>query len=269
MFIDTHCHLNFMIKKNETHLSALDLLKIEHICKQADVNNVKKIINVGSSLQDSFDSVEISKKNNCVWAVVGIHPYDCTLNWKVDFNEIKKLVDNKKENKIVGIGESGLDFYRKPFNLEIQNAAFKSHIELAIKTNLPLVIHVREAGDESLKILEEYIKDGLKGIIHCFSQNQKFLKQILEWGFYVGIGGYITYPKNETLREIVKYMPLDRLLLETDAPFLPPQQFRGKINSPAYIPLIAQFIANLKNINLDKVEEVTTQNAIQIFQLGE
>lgn len=268
MFIDSHCHLNMMTGKEETaQLSDMDLQKIKQICEQAKANNVGKLIQIGSSLHDSLDGVTISKKFDHVWAVVGMHPYDCTPSWKDEFKEIKKLVANKTENKIVGIGESGLDFFRKPYKEEIQNAAFKSHIELALECNLPIVIHVRDAGEEALKIMQEYIKDGLHGVIHCFSQNSDFANQVLEWGLYIGIDGHITYPKNDVLRQIIKNVPLDKLLLETDAPFLPPQQFRGKQNSPAYIPLIAQFIADLRDINIKELEDATTQNAEKLFAI--
>lgn len=266
MFIDSHCHLNMMTGKEENApLSDIDLQKIKQICEQTKANNVGKLIQIGSSLHDSLDCITIAKKFDCVWAVVGMHPYDCSTNWQEEFKEIKKLVTNKTENKIVGIGESGLDFFRKPYNEEIQNAAFKSHIELSLENNLPIVIHVRDAGDEVLKIMQEYIKDGLRGVIHCFSQNADFAGQILEWGFYIGIDGHITYPKNDALRDIIKNVPLDKLLLETDAPFLPPQQFRGKQNSPVYIPLIAQFIAELRAINIKELEDATTKNTELLF----
>lgn len=266
MFIDSHCHLNIMTGKEESaSLSNNDMQKINQICEQAKLNNVGKLLQIGSSLHDSLDCVTIAKKIDCVWAVVGLHPYDCAANWQEEFKEIKKIVKNKTENKVVGIGESGLDFFRKPYNEDIQNAAFRSHIELALESNLPIVIHIRDAGDEALKIMQEYIKDGLRGVIHCFSQNSDFANQILEWGLYIGIDGHITYPKNDNLRAIIKNVPLDKLLLETDAPFLPPQQFRGKQNSPAYIPLIAQFIATLRNMDIKELEEATTKNTEFLF----
>jgi TatD DNase family protein len=266
MFIDTHCHLNMMIEKKEREaLGANDLKQIEQICNLANANNVGKIINIGSSLQDSIDSINIAKQMACVWAVVGIHPYDCNSDWQDKLSEIKKLIKNRSGKKIVGIGECGLDFYRKPYNEQIQNAAFKNQIELALEQNLPLVIHVRDAADEALKILEEFIKNKPRGVLHCFSQSPDFAKQVLDWGFYIGIDGHITYPKNDALRETIKNVPLNRLLLETDAPFLPPQQFRGKQNNPVYIPLIAQFIAGLRGIKLEELEQATTQNAQDLF----
>lgn len=266
MFIDTHCHLNVMIgKKTGQPLSNDDLIRIQQICKQANANNVGKIINIGGSLEDSLDSIQLAKIIDCVYAVVGIHPCDCGHYWQEKFTQIKKLVQNKIENKIIGIGECGLDYFHKPYDAQLQETVFRNHIEFALEIKLPLVVHIRDAGDELLKILEEYIKNGLHGVIHCFSQGTDFAEQILRWGFYIGIDGHITYPKNDSLRDIIKNMPLDRLLLETDAPFLPPQQFRGKQNSPVYIPLIAQFIADLRNISITELEEATTQNAKNLF----
>lgn len=266
MFIDTHCHLNMMTGKMDGQpLTSDDINQITQICNQANACNVGKIINIGSSLENSIDSITIAKKIPCVWAVVGVHPCDCKSDWQSKLEEIKKLIKNKSENKIVGIGECGLDFFHKPYDVDIQTAAFKEQIELALENNLPIVIHVREAADEALKILDEYVKNKIFGVIHCFSQNADFAKQVLDWGLYIGIDGHITYPKNNALRDIIKNIPLNRLLLETDAPFLPPQQFRGKQNSPIYIPLIAQFIASLRNIKLEELEETTTQNTKDLF----
>ena len=266
MFIDTHCHLNMMTGKVDGQkLTPDDINQIERICNQANKCNVGIIINIGSSLENSIDSITIAKKMPCVWAVVGVHPCDCGPDWQNKLKEIKNLIKDKSENKIVGVGECGLDFFHKPYDAEIQTAAFKKQIELALENNLPLVVHVRNAADEALKNLEEYVKNSIRGVIHCFSQNADFAKQVLDWGFYIGIDGHITYPKNDALREIIKNVPLNRLLLETDAPFLPPQQFRGKQNSPIYIPLIAEFIAGLRNIKLEELEEATTQNTKNLF----
>jgi len=270
MFIDSHCHLNMMIgrdinNKEMALLSDSDLSKIEQLCCHAKANNVRKLIQIGGILHNSIACITIAKKFDCVWAVVGIHPCDCTSDWLEQLHEIKKMILNKEKNRIVGVGETGLDFFHKPYDEQLQMSVFKCHIELALEFNLPLVIHVRDAGDEALKIMQEYVKDGLCGVIHCFTQNADFANQVLEWGLYIGIDGHITYPKNNDLREIIKNVPLNRLLLETDAPFLPPQQFRGKQNSPAYIPLIAQFIAELRDMDVKELEDATTKNAEKLF----
>jgi TatD DNase family protein len=262
MFIDTHCHLNMIVKGEfNTPLSEENFLMIDQVLQNAHKRGVEKIITIGSSgLVDTNDAIKISQRFKNVFAAIGFHPCECVGDWKKEFLEIKKLVQESEKNKIVGIGETGLDFYHKPFDMQKQIDAFKAHIELALQVNLPLVFHVRNANEEFLTVVEEYKKE-IKGVLHCFSHPKDFADTILSWGLFVGIDAPITYPKNVEFREIVKQISLEKILLETDAPFLPPQQFRGKQNLPEYIPLFAQTVADIKQISLDEVEKVTTQNA--------
>ncbi len=267
MFVDTHCHLNMMAKsKNDTILSESEFLLINNILEQAKHSGVDKILTVGTSIAESINSVNIAKRFENVFAAVGIHPCDSNSSWLKDFKEVEKFLKNNKQNKIVAVGETGLDFYHKPFNKQRQIDVFKAHIELSLKFNLPLTIHVRESADEVLLVLEEYKKE-VRGVIHCFFQDKFFADTVLDWGLYLGINGPITYPKNQAFRDLVATLPLDRILLETDAPFLPPQEFRGKQNSPAYIPIFAQTIAELKNIALSELEKITTENAELLFEI--
>jgi TatD DNase family protein len=268
MFVDTHCHLNMIAKKKfDTSLSNEHLEHIETIIDQAKQNRVEKIINIGTSLVESTNSINIAKKFENVFTSVGIHPSDCSSAWKKDFKEIEKFAKEKEANKIVGIGEVGLDFYHKPFYKDRQSDAFKAQIELALENDLALIIHVRDASQEVLRILEEYSNDISRGVIHCFSHPRDFANIILDWGFYVGINGPITYSKNDEFRAIVANITLDRIILETDAPFLPPQQHRGKQNLPSYIPIIAQKLAEVKGISVDEVEAATTDNAEKLFRI--
>lgn len=241
--------------------------QIKEIIDQAVNAGVTKMVNVGTSLQESIDSVNIAKKFDNVFATVGIHPCDATPQWRSDVEGLKKLLANKEENKIVGVGEIGLDFFHKPFDVQRQKDAFKAQLELCLEHQLALVIHVREAGDELLRVLEEYAKDIKRAVIHCFCQSQDFADQVIEWGFYLGIDAPITYPKNDLLRSVVTNVPLEHLVLETDAPFLPPQKLRGKRNYPAYIPMFAPLIADLKGVSLEEVASVTTANAEKLFNL--
>jgi TatD DNase family protein len=267
MFIDTHCHLNMMVKKNfDTPLTKEHFSLIEGILNKSAKAGISNIINIGTSLQESKNSMDIARRFDSVFTTVGLHPCDCSAQWQEDFGEIKNFVKKKEKNKIVAIGEVGLDFYHKPFNKQRQQDAFKVHIELALEHNLPLVIHVRDAAEELLKLLEEYVKNiNKKAVIHCFCHTQDFADTVIEWGFYIGVGAYITYPKNESLRATIKNTPLDKIILETDAPFLPPQQHRGKQNSPEYIPLFAQLIAEQKSMSIDKIASITTVNAQNLF----
>lgn len=269
MFFDTHCHLDMMVLKEGSqvllneHFPVLDKI----IDAVRDVG-VRGMINIGTNVKVSNNSIMLAKRYHDVFATVGIHPCDCGQNWKEELKSLALFLDQKEENKIVGIGETGLDFYHQPFDKEQQIAAFRAHIELALKYHVPLIIHSREASDEVLRVLQEYVHDGLCGVLHCFSHQAYVAQQVLSWGFYIGIGGYITYPKNNELRDIVKNdIPLDRLLLETDAPFLPPQQFRGKQNSPAYIPLFAHMIADLKSIEHQELGKATTSNVRELFMI--
>ena len=267
MFIDTHCHLNLIAKKKfDVILSKDQIDGLKKILVDAKNVGVEIIFTVGTSVVESNNCIDIASKFNNVYAVVGIHPCDCTADWINDLDIIAKIVANKKENKIVGIGETGLDFYHKPYDEKRQISAFKKHIELAIENDLPLVVHVRESAQSVFDILKNY-KNSVNGVIHCFSQDREFAKKFLDLGFYLGLNAPVTYPKNEAFRDVIKYIPLNRILLETDAPFLPPQQFRGKINLPEYIPLFAKTIADIKNIDILELEEVTTINAKTLFKI--
>ena len=267
MFIDTHCHLNLITKKKfDVILTEDQIDELKKILDDAKNVGVKIILTIGTSVVESNNCVNIASKFDNVYAVVGIHPCDCTVNWINDFNLIAKIVARKKENKIVGIGETGLDFYHKPYDEKRQILAFEKHIELAIENDLPLVVHVRESAQSVFDILRNY-KNSVNGVIHCFSQDKEFAKKFLDLGFYLGLNAPVTYPKNEAFRDVVKYIPLHRILLETDAPFLPPQKFRGKINLPEYIPLFAKTIADIKNIDISELEEATTINAKKLFRI--
>ena len=268
MFIDTHCHLNMLAKREfDTPLEESHFPIIGSFIEQAKTVGVSTIINVGTSLQESLNSIAIAKKFPNVFATVGLHPCDCTPTWRDDFKEIVKLARNHEKNKIVGIGEVGLDFYHKPFDKQRQIDAFKSQIELSLECNLALVVHVREAADELLRVLEEYRKEIKQAVIHCFCQEQYVADMVIDWGFFIGIDAPLTYPKNELLRSVVTKVPLSSIVLETDSPFLPPQSYRGKQNVPAYIPLFVPLIAELKGVSIEEVGRQTTLNAKKLFSI--
>ncbi|MBT3455494.1 TatD family hydrolase [bacterium] len=267
MLIDTHCHLNFIAKKTfDTPLEQSAKDKLQNIISDAKEHDVTTIISVGTSVIESRNSIEIAKWFDQTFSTVGIHPNDATLSWKKDFEQIKKMVDKKEENKIVGIGECGLDRHWPGYNLPRQIDLFKYHIDLAIENDLPLIIHCRDARDEMFKCLEEFSKNA-RGILHCFCQDIELAKEVIKMGYYLGIGGPITYPKNEQLRETIKKVGLDCLVLESDAPFLPPQIIRGKSNAPMYVQNVAQYIAELFDQPLENVANITTNNAKKIFGL--
>ena len=175
------------------------------------------------------------------------------------------MLKGAAQEKIVGVGECGIDRHYPDYNLQLQVDLFRAQIELALEHDLAVVVHSRDAYDETLRVLEEYAKHEPRAVIHCFSYDKMFADQVISWGFYVGIGGPITYPKNNELRAIAKQLDLDHIVLETDAPFLPPQEIRGKQNQPKYIKTIAEYLAELRGEPFQMVANTTTKNALKLF----
>lgn len=268
MLIDTHCHINMMIKKQfDTQLPATYISSTQKIIDESEAENVTTIINVGTSLIESNNCIILAKQFKAIWATVGLHPNDCTPTWRSDLKELELLLKNKKENKIVGIGECGLDFHYPNYDIKRQKDAFKAQIELALEHDLALVVHTRDAHDETLRSLEEFAGQIYRGVMHCFSEDQPFADQVIAWNFVLGIGGTVSYPKNDILRSITKTVPLSKIVLETDAPFLPPQQLRGTQNHPKNIALIAHYIAELREESFDQVADTTSINSLQLFNI--
>jgi TatD DNase family protein len=266
MFIDTHCHLNMMIKKTfDTPMTPDEFNQATVIVDQAYQQGVERIINVGTSVVESINCTELAARNKNVYAAIGIHPNDCTKNWRKDIDELKLLLKKDHLKKIVAIGECGMDFHYPDYDIQRQRDAFTIQIDLALEHNLALIVHTRDAGDETLRALDNYRKEQVRGVIHCFSETAAFADTAIGLGFVLGIGAPIGYPKNNTLREIFKKIDLKNIILETDAPFLPPQALRGKQNSPIYIPRIAAELANVRDQALEEIEHATTANALRAF----
>ena len=268
--IDTHCHINMIIKKKfDIHLSSVEISNAQPIINQANKHNVTTIINVGTSLPESENCIQLAKIYPSNFAVIGIHPNDCTTQWRDDFAKITTYAQQKEQYKIVGIGETGIDRHYPDYNLARQQDAFKAHIELALEQQLGIVVHSRDAYDETLQIIDQYTKDipAKRLVMHCFSYDQACADWLVERNFLLGIGGTITYPKNNLLRNVVIQTPLENIVLETDAPFLPPQSVRGKTNYPHHIATIANYLGELKNESLHTVAHITTQNAHTLYTL--
>jgi len=252
MLIDTHCHLDFPEFDSDR----------DEVIKRAKEQSVDYIINIGSSLKGSQKAVELAQKYESIYATVGIHPHEADKFDKKEEDSIRALAG---EEKVVAIGETGLDYYKNYSKAQNQKLLFTALISLAKDFNLPLVIHTRQAEDDTLNILKEAIP--IKAVVHCFSGDGNFLKKCLDLGFLISFTCNITYKKAENLRDLVRIVPLDRLMLETDAPFLSPEGFRGKRNDPAQVKLLAEEIAGIKEISLDEVAEATTKNAREFFNL--
>jgi TatD DNase family protein len=254
MLIDTHAHLYY---------SQFDADRHEIIQRAFDAN-VKQIVNIGTDIETCRQSVELAEKYDGLFAVAGIHPNDAK---KFDDKILRQIKEFCRHPKVVAVGEIGLDFYREWCPVEIQKLAFRQQIKLAKEVGLPIVIHNRQAGREILDILKSEGTDGLTGVFHCFSEDLRIAEEVLELGFYISFTGNITFKKSE-LPAVAKIVPLDRLLLETDSPFLSPEPKRGRRNEPAHVVYIAQKLAEIKEVELAKLEEITTANAERLFKLG-
>ncbi len=269
MLIDTHCHMNMMVKTTfDTPLTQKEIDRIDPIIQSARASGVTSIINVGTSSIESDNCIAIAQRYAPVFATIGLHPNDATESWRSDMEHFKRRLQSKTKDKIIAIGECGIDRHYAGFNLERQQDVFKTQIELALEHNLPLIVHTREAGDETLRSLELFKDANLCGVIHCFSESLSFAYDAITLGFVLGIGGIITYPKNNELRSIVTTLDLSHVILETDAPFLPPQSMRGKQNSPSSIKIIAEYIAELRQTSLEDIAQKTTANVERIFKLS-
>lgn len=264
--IDTHCHINIMVKPTfDTPLTEPDYQQAELIVSEAAKIGVGKILNVGTSLVESINCIELAKRFKNVSAAIGIHPNDLSDRWQEDLNKLAELLKNKTTLKIAAIGECGIDKHYPDYNITRQQDAFKMQIELALQHELPLVVHTRDARDETLKCLEPYKHQGLRGTIHCFSEDLDFAQEAISMGFVLGIGGTVTYPKNELLRSVVSSVGINHIILETDAPFLPPQIIRGKQNHPLYIKTIAEYVATVLDLPFEVVAQTTTNTASKLF----
>jgi len=252
MLIDTHCHLDF---------PEFDIDR-EEVIKRSRLSGVEAIINIGSSITGSERSVDLAAKYDMIYAAVGIHPHEAD---GFDDKALKILKDLVRQPKVVAIGEIGLDYYKDYSSRDNQRKMFTALVSLSKECKLPLVIHNRNAKEEVLRILKE--GSPLSGVVHCFSGDAPFLAECLDLGFHVSFTCNITYKKADDLRELVKKVPLDRLLLETDAPFLPPQEFRGRRNEPLYVEQLARQIGDLRNMALEDIANITTSNAKRLFNL--
>ncbi len=269
MLVDTHCHLNLLVDYSfDVVLTKADLENAQSFVDQAAEADVTRILNVGTSLIESMNSIELAKVYPSIFASVGIHPNDLNDTWEDDLAQLKELLSRKDELKILAIGECGLDKHYPDYNLPRQQEAFKRQIELALEYDLALVIHTRDAGAEALDVLEPYKDQGLRGTIHCFSEDLVFAQRAISYGFVLGFGGTVTYPKNDTLRLVAQTVGLDHIILETDAPFLTPQALRGKKNHPKNIKIIAEYLAELLQIPYEEVAKKTTANAFRIFRMS-
>ncbi|MGD8565801.1 MAG: TatD family hydrolase [Candidatus Bathyarchaeota archaeon] len=253
MLIDTHAHLQW----NSFHKD------LDQIIDRAEKVNVRNIVNIGFDLNGSRKGIELGKKHKGLYATVGIHPHNAkTLNSET-LNKLRKL---SEKPKVVAIGEIGLDYYRNLSSREDQKKAFEAQLCLAEECQMPVVIHDREAHTDVLDMISKF-RGKIEGVMHCFSGDSQMAKQCIKHRMYLSIAGPITFPNSTRLQEIAKSLDMEKILIETDSPWLAPQPMRGKRNEPAYLPLIAEKIAELKKTSFDQIAKKTTENAKKVFNL--
>lgn len=249
--VDTHCHLDNE-KFDEDRLEVIERIK----------ENLEFCVNIGYDLASSKKSLELAKEYDFIYAVIGVHPIDIA-----EYNEVveKELEILGKNPKVVAIGEIGLDYHWMTEPKEIQQERFKRQLELAERLNKPVVIHTRDAMEDTVNILKEY--PNITGVIHCYPGSLETAKQLVD-RFYLGIGGTLTFKNSKKAVEVVKDIPLDRIVIETDCPYLTPEPFRGKRNEPIYVEYVAKKIAEIKEISVEDVTKVTTENAKKLYRIG-
>ncbi len=250
MYIDSHCHLSKEYYEN-----------LDEIVNKAKDNNVNTLIISGCDKKGIIEGLDIINKYENVYMTIGFHPSEANITTDEDLIWLEQLI--KENKKILAVGEIGLDYYWVKDNKEEQRDLFRKQLDIAKRLNLPVVIHSREATQETYDILKEY---DLKGIIHCYSGSLEMAKEYIKLGYKIGIGGVVTF-KNTNLVDVVKEIDLKNITLETDSPYLAPTPYRGKQNSPEYIPLIAEKIAEIKEITKEEVGEITTNNVKELFNI--
>ena len=250
--IDSHCHLD-----HEPLLGDLS-----NVIKRSKEVGIKKLLTISTSYE-SFDRIKnIIQKDEMIYGTIGIHPHETTKNKITSDIIVKNITENEK---IIGIGETGLDFYYNNSDKNDQINSFKEHIEASIKTNSPLIIHSRDAEVETFEILSEYKNQNLKILMHCFTGSKDFAKKLLTLNAFFSASGIITFKNSLELQETFKFLPLDRILIETDSPFLAHVPNRGKKNEPSFIDYTAQKLADIKSISKSEIANLTTNNFNKLF----
>lgn len=257
-FYDCHTHLNYEpLDKNADYIA--------NFCKK---NNII-LNNIGTNLQTSQASIDLAKKHKNVFACVGIHPNDIDIDGieKIK-NKMEGWLEQKQANKIIAIGETGLDYHYQGYDKQKQFDYLLIHLEFSIKYKLPLMIHVRDAHDDMIAFLKKYKTSNLKVIIHCFTENEGIVKQYIDLDCYISIPGVITFKNAVALKKAIHLIPLNRLLCETDAPWLTPEPYRGKNNTPEYIPYVVDGIAKELQKSKDEIAKTLFDNAVKLFDIN-
>ena len=251
--IDSHCHLDSLDYTNKT---------LDSVLQEALNNDVKHCLSVATTLSgyEAMKAMLMPYKKQCSFSC-GIHP----LNLDDEPYDTERFARLAQEDNVIALGETGLDYYYQQDNLELQQYNFIQHIHLGKQLKKPIIVHTRNAKQDTLKILKE--EQVYSGVLHCFTEDIDTAKALLDIGFYISFSGIITFKNAESLREVARFVPLDRMLIETDSPYLAPVPYRGKENQPAYVREVANYLAALKGVTLDTIAQQTTTNFCQLFNL--
>lgn len=251
--IDTHCHLTVFSQE-----------ELSGVLERAAASGVRRMICIGATdgKTGAERSVDLATTHENVWATVGIHPHDAG-----NFQDLSAVSHLYSHPKVVGVGETGLDFFRDWSPVDAQYQLFRESIRLALRINKPLVIHCRDAQEETLAVLREEGASAVGGVFHCFSGDCAFADQVLALNFSISFTGNVTFKKATTLREVVKHIPLEAILLETDTPYMAPEPFRGRPSEPMHVRQVAELIASERDITLEELATATTQNAHRLFSV--
>lgn len=259
MWIDSHCHLNH--DRNAEGDSPLAIVG------RAKAAGVSGMLNINCRIVEEFPTIlATAKAHDNVWCSVGTHPHDAGLEDEraVTLDQLVALANS--EDKIIGIGESGLDYFYDNSPRADQEESFRKHIRACLATDLPLIVHARDADEDIIRVIRSENPDKkLRGVMHCFSSGPKLAEEALEEGFYISFSGIVTFKKSTELQDIAKAVPLNRILVETDAPFLAPMPYRGKTNEPAFVTHTGDFVSGLKNVDTDTMAKTTTTNFFTLF----
>ena len=252
-FIDSHCHINFKDLATD----------IEGVLQRMQQNDVTSALCVSVNLEDFPEVLALAVAHPNVYASVGVHPdYEA-----VEEPTVGRLVELANHPRIIAIGETGLDYYRLTGDLEWQRARFRNHIRAAKQCRKPLIIHTRSASEDTLRIIEEEDACVVGGVMHCFTESWEVARAALDMGFYISFSGIVTFKSAKELKEVARQVPIDRMLIETDSPYLAPVPFRGKVNQPAYVRHVAEEIAQLRGISAAEVGDATSANFSRLFRV--
>ncbi|MBR5127310.1 MAG: TatD family hydrolase [Roseburia sp.] len=227
---------------------------------------IKRVVNVGASIASTRNSIELAEKYDFIYAAVGVHPSEIS---ELNEERLAWLRELTKLEKVVAVGEIGLDYYwdKEPEVQERQRYWFKRQMELAREANLPIIVHSRDAAADTLQVMKEAHAEEIPGVIHCYSYSPEMALEFIKMGYYIGVGGVVTFKNAKKLKETVEQIPLERILLETDCPYMAPEPYRGKRNDSRYIPYIVEKIAELKQVSVEEVERITWQNATKFYNV--